>query len=435
MAQNSIIELQVINHIVQSKDLSFLKEENISPNQFSKTYRDIITFIYDHEREYGNVPDEGTLLSKFGEDYTVLEVKESKRYLTSKLKDFLAYVKLAEDFNEIKPLLESGDVQDALAQLRQKVDDTMKTFSPKSGATDIVHDLSRLQEYEDRISGKIEEKNYSLGFDGFDTSLGGLLSDDIVLVFARTSHGKSYLLTYIAHALYTQGLNILMYSGEMKSKDVGYRFDSINAHFSNKALMFGKHFDENKSFAQYKTYMENLKTSPNRFEIVTPLDLGGRMLNINDLEVLMERNKPDVLIIDQLSLMHDIRSNKNTQERTRYSNIMADLRLLSSTYNVPILIAAQANRKASERDEDGEFEIPEISHIAEADAIAHHCSRAIGFCTNKTDNQNMKLMKIGIRKNRFSGDEEFKVEVDFAHGYFNELKHKSLTDESGGSGF
>lgn len=435
MAQNSIIELQVINHVVQSKDLSFLKEENITPDQFSKTYRDIITFIYDHDREYGNVPDEGTLLSKFGEDYTVLEVNESKRYLVSKLKDFLAYVKLAEDFNEIKPLLESGDVQDALAQLRQKVDDTMKTFSPKSEATDIIHDISRLQDYEDKISGKIDEKNYSLGFEGFDNTLGGLLSDDIVLVFARTSHGKSYLLTYMAHALYTQGLNILMYSGEMKSKDVGYRFDSINAHFSNKSLMFGKQFEGTKSFAQYKTYMENLKNSSNRFDIVTPLDLGGRMLNINDLEVMMEKNKPDVLIIDQLSLMHDIRSNKNTQERTRYSNIMADLRLLSSTYNVPILIAAQANRKASERDEDGEFEIPEVSHVAESDAISHHCTRAIGFCTNKTEDKNIKLMKIGIRKNRFSGDEEFKVEVDFAHGHFKELRHKALTDESGGSGF
>ena len=429
MAQNSIIELQVINYVVKNGDLSMLKSENITPQQFSATYRDVISYVFEHDRKYGNVPDEGTLLNHFGDDYVVLEVRESPTYLKTKLKEYLAYVKLANDFGPIREKLDSGDVQGALSDLRASVEDGMKTFGVTSSVgTDLTKVLSRLDDYEKRLSGEVDTRTYSLGLDGLDDAFGGIVNDDVVLVFARTSHGKSYLLTYMAHALYRQGLNVLMYSGEMNSKDVGYRFDSIDSHFSNKALMFGKHLEGSKSFAQYQRYAEELKTGTNFFKVVTPQDLGGRMINIPDLEIFLDTQKPDVLVLDQLSLMADVRSNKVTQERTRYSNIMADLRILSTKYNVPILIAAQANRQSATRDEDGEFEIPEVSHVAESDAIVHHCTRAIGFCTNRIDDGSVKVMSIGIKKNRFGGEASFKVNVDFEHGTFEEVKHLRLKD-------
>jgi len=437
MAQNSIIELQTINYIVKNKDLSILKNENISPLHFSNTYKDIISYIFDHEKKYGNVPDESTMLSHFGDEYTILEVQERPRYLVDKLKEFLAYVKFANDFANIKKQLDEGDIQGAFANLKTSVEENMKSFGAQGNlGLDIMKDTSRFDEYEQRLSGD-QGQAYSLGFDALNDTFGGLLKDDVFLLFARLSHGKSYMMTYLAHALHQQGLNVLFYSGEMETSQVGYRYDSIDSHFSNRALLFGKDFDRGKSVAQYKKYVEELRHRPNYFNVITPDDLDGRFLNMNDIHKFVDERKPDVIFIDQLALMEDVRSTKNTQERIKYGNIMADLRVLANTKRIPVVIAAQANRMSATKDEDGEFTIPEMSHIAESDAVGHHCTRAIAFCTNTIDESGKQMMKVAVRKNRHGTTTEFKVDVDFEHGIFEELKHKRLRsdDQQEGVGF
>ena len=429
MAQNSIIELQVINYVLKNKSLSLLKDENISPNQFSDVYRDIIEYIYTHEKKYGVVPDETTIVASFN-DYTPLEVNESPKYLVDKLKSFLAYVQFGKEFVLIKKEMDDGNTDYALSLLKKSSDDALKIFTGRVGlGVDITKDVSRVDEYEKRLSGDGEEM-YSLGLESLDNAFGGILKDDIMLVFARLAHGKSYLLTYFAHALHKQGLNVLFYSGEMEATQVGYRYDSINANFSNKSLLFGKQLDEGRTTESYRRYLETLKDCDNYFKVVTPADLGGRFLNMNDVHKMVEDLKPDVIFVDQLSLMEDIRSTKVTQDRIKYGNIMADLRVLANTKRIPIIIAAQANRMSATKDEDGEFSIPEMSHISESDAIGHHCTRAVAFCTNKVDESSSQMMKIAIRKNRHGGADEFKVTVDFEHGRFTELKQKPLRADS-----
>lgn len=429
MAQNSIIELQVINYVIKTKDLSLLKNENITPEQFSDTYKDLIKYIYTHEDKYKVVPDETTMLSQFGSDYTALTVQESPKYLVDKLKQFLAYVKFGRDFAIAKKQIEEGSMDVALPFLKTSAEEALKIFSGASSVgTDIMTDTTRIDEYEKRISGD-SEKPYSLGMDSLDETFGGLLRDDVFLLFARLAHGKSYLMTYFAHALHQQGLKVMFYSGEMEASQVGYRYDSIDAHFSNKALLFGRPLSDGKSYAQYKSYIETLANKDNYFKVITPADLGGRFINMNDINKFVEDNTPDVIFIDQLSLVEDIRSTKVTQDRVKYGNIMADLRVLANTKRIPIVVAAQANRMSATKDEDGEFSIPEMAHISESDAIGHHCTRAIAFCTNKVDDSEKRLMKVAVRKNRHGGQIEFKLDTDFEHGIFEELKQKPLRSD------
>lgn len=433
MAQNSIIELQVINYVVKNKDLEILKRENIQPQYFSETYKDIINYVFDHEKKYQTVPDEVTMISQFGQDYTVLEVNETPKYLVDKLKDFLGYVYFAKDFAVAKPMIDSGNMEGAAQFLKNTTEQIAKLFGQRNeGGVDIMTDGSRLEEYEKRLTTD-EGESYSLGIDALDDAFGGLLRDDLMVLFARLANGKSYLMTLLAHTLHQQGLKVLFYSGEMEANQVGYRYDSIDSHFSNKALLFGRHFDQGQSFAQYKTYIERLASRPNYFKVICPKDLGGRFINMNDIKKLVDELKPDVIFLDQLSLVEDIRSTKTTPERTRYNNIMADLRVLANTQRIPVIVAAQANREATAKDDAGDVTIPEIHHIAESDAIGQHSTRAIAFCTHKFDDSGKLIMKLAVRKNRHGASAEFKMNVDFEHGIFEELKHKPLGGDGSGA--
>ena len=422
MAQNSIIELQVINWVVKNKDLTLLTNANISPSQFSDVYSDIIHFIFKHYKQYNVVPDEATLLSQFGQDYTVVEVHESPKYLINKLKQFLAFIQFGKDFAKAKKDIEEGNMEVALPFIKQISDDALKIFGESGVGMDITQDHSRLDEYKKRLDGEGEDM-YSLGFEALDDVFGGLLPDDIMLVVARLGHGKSYVLTYFAYTLHKQGLNVLFYSGEMGASQVGYRYDSIAGHFSNKALLFGKPM---AGEGYYEEYMKTLATSENYFKVVTPSDLGGRFLNMNDVNKFVEELKPDVIFIDQLSLMVDVRSSANTPERTKYSNITKDLRVIANTHRIPVVIAVQANRTSATKDEEGEAQIPEMHQIAESDSIGQDATRAIAFVTTQFDDSDQRLMKVAVRKNRHGKFGDFKLRVDFEHGKFDEVKSMPL---------
>lgn len=422
MAQNSIIELQVINWVVKNKDLSLLTNANISPTQFSDVYSGMIHFIFNHYKKYSVIPDEATLLSEFGQDYTVIDVQESPKYLIDKLKKFLAFVQFGKDFAKARKDIEEGNMEIALPFIKQTAEDALKIFGESGVGTDITKDHSRLDEYKKRLDGEGDEM-YSLGFEALDDIFGGLLPDDIMLVVARLGHGKSYVMTYFAQILHKQGLKVLFYSGEMEASQVGYRFDSIAGHFSNKALLFGKKLP---SATYYEEHVKSLAQSENYFKVITPADLGGRYMNMNDIHKFVEELKPDVIFIDQLSLMMDVRSNANTPERTKFSNITKDLRAVANTQRIPIVIAVQANRTSATKDEDGEAQIPEMHQIAESDSIGQDATRAIAFVTTQIDDSEQRLMKVAVRKNRHGKFGDFKIRVDFEHGRFDEVKSMPL---------
>lgn len=433
MTQNGIIELQVINYVIKNKNLNILRDENLTAESFTPVYRNVVEYLFEHERTYGNTPDELTVVGKF-DNYKALEVSESPNYLITKLKDFMAYNTAVESLKIVQELINEDKISEALTKLKEGAETSLKVLGGTSDlGHDIMKDASRLEEYETRLTGDGEE-TYSTGIDALDEAFGGLLMDDVVIVFARLGNGKSYFMTFLAEALHRQGLNVMFYTGEMGRSQVGYRLDSLSGHFSNRALLFGKHMDDS-SFAKYKTHVERLKNSSNYFTVIEPSDLGGRFMNVNDVRKFLDNQKPDVVFIDQLSLMEDVRSTKNTPDRIKYGNIMADLRVLSNTYRVPIIVTAQANRMSATKNDDGETMIPEMAHIAESDAIGHHCTRAVAFCTVRTEEDpNVSIMKVAVRKNRHGTLPEFKMEVNFDKGIFQEVKHKQLRAAPEGGG-
>ena len=69
------------------------------------------------------------------------------------------------------------------------------------------------------------------------------------------------LLKFLVEA-WKQGKRVGLYSGEMNSVKLGYRFDSWFQHFSNRSLVRGEQVDG------YKEFIENLKTQQTPFIIV-----------------------------------------------------------------------------------------------------------------------------------------------------------------------
>ena len=210
----------------------------------------------------------------------------------------------------------------------------------------------------------------------------------------------------MALAAAEQGLNVGLYSGEMSEKKVGYRLDTLLQHLPNSALIHGSISVKD----DYKTYIEHL---PNRLKgsikVLTPKMINGSA-GVNALRAFIEKDKLDILFIDQHSLLEDDRGAKNPIERA--SNISKDLKNLQVLKRIPIIAVSQQNRTKNDEDSDN----IDTNQIAQSDRIGQDATVIIGITRDKKDNSLLSLHVVKSRDSVVGNKITYKV--DFNVGTF-----------------
>jgi replicative DNA helicase len=75
-----MVQLQILNKVLLSKDISLIRNNDITSDMFAPPYNNYCDFILNHFEQYGNVPDKETFLSKFP-DFQLVQVTESNNAL------------------------------------------------------------------------------------------------------------------------------------------------------------------------------------------------------------------------------------------------------------------------------------------------------------------------------------------------------------------
>lgn len=386
-----IVQNQMLNYVLSSKDFSILSENSIGEDYFSDClaqYR----FIRDHYDTYGVVPDIYTFLDKFS-NWDVLEVRESPQFLIDEIHEDRKQRVLASAFNKVRDALNNGDVKKAEELYLKSFD----TFSSSSGikATDIYQDTGRYNEYVERMTN-IDQYYVSTGISELDAIIGGFdRRNEIGLIVARTGVGKSWMLDLMARASAEQGLTVGIYSGEMDKNKVAYRIDTLNSHLSNYSMTHGREDIQN----EYKRYIDEL---PNKYKgtikILEASELGD-FASVHDLGAFIDKYKLDILFVDQLSLLKDLSRAKDPTVMA--ANISKALKKLQVTKKIPIISACQQNRTSTADGVGSE-------HVSESDRRAQDASFIL-FVEQK-DN----LLTLNLNKARDSYD---KKKLTYAYDY------------------
>ena len=397
---------QVINYVLEKRQLDILIE--YAPSEF-EDYKQEIEYILDHHEEFGEVPSRQLFLGKFPE-FTIIEVLDSEEALRSSLSEAVLYSSTVTVINETVEILKEDSIK-AVDHLLRSLD----SLSIKSNVNseDIVKTI------QDRldIHSKAEEtvKYIPSGFPHIDKYTNGYSKgEDLIVMFARTGHGKSWFLLVSLHHAWTMGYNVGIMSPEMSPRKIGYRFDTISSSISNKDLIWGNPVKE------YITFVESFieANHATKFLVTTPKDF-HKNITVPRLKKWCIDNNIQVLGIDGITYLTDHRSKRGDTKTMMLTNIAEDLMDMSIELGIPITIIVQSNRGGV-----GEGGPPELENIRDSDGIAHNASKV--FSLKQSGNE----LEVSIKKNRdYKTGQCFKYRFDPDRGKIEYANDTSSTNK------
>lgn len=398
-----MIQLQLLNKLLDTRDVSIITDNNLSIDYFSE-YPKEFKYIQTHIHDYNKIPDKESFIAEFP-DFDIINVTESNDYLVKKLYEDFNIRKIAEKFNKIKDLIQSNNIEEAIQVYKEGYNSLQNNIATK--AVDIINDKSRFDAYVERCND-FSKYYVKTGFEELDKAIGGWdKEEELATIVARPSVGKTWILLKCATAAAMQGLNVGIYSGEMSERKVGYRLDTLIGHVSNKKLSHGDVAIQN----DYKQYIDNLPTLvKGSIKVLTPAMINGPA-GVNALRSFIEKENLDILFIDQHSLLEDDRKAKNPVEKA--ANISRDLKNLQVIKRIPIISVSQQNRTTNENGVD-------TSMIAQSDRIGQD-STVIIFLEKK-DN----ILSLYIVKSRDSeSGKKLQYALDLDRGIFTYIPAES----------
>lgn len=379
-----MVALQVISKVLNTKDWSLI-DKNMLTEEYFVGYEQEYNFIRNHYLQYGNIPDVSSFLSSFP-DFEVLQVEESDQYLVDTIREEFLYYKSVPVVKKIADLMQT-DANAAVEYMIHSMQDLQPNY--RLGGLDIIQQAQ--SRYEEFVERREHQDNWFIptGFEELDEVIHGLQrGEEFLVIIARTNQGKSWVLEKMCTHIWRIGLNVGYISPEMGPSSVGYRFDTLNEHFSNKDLMWG-----NKALKEeeYKNYIDSLKDKKNSFLVATPIDF-QRCITVSKLRNWIKQYKLDVIAIDGITYLSDERGKRGDNKTTSLTNISEDLMSLSVEMKIPIITVVQANRDATGTEDD----VPELETVRDSDGIAYNASKVISIRQLKNS-----VLRMVTKKQRF----------------------------------
>lgn len=373
-----MVQLQILNRVLETKDISILVNNNLTEDYFIE-YPEEYSFIKQHYENYKTVPDIETFLSNF-QDFEVLTVNESERYLVDTIREEYLYSKSVPVIKHAAELLK-GDANEASRYLQSELVNLTPNYT--TPFVDIIQDNNRYNIFGSK-SSKYDSWFISTGFEELDDIVSGWQQgEEFVVIFARTGIGKSWVLVKSMEHAWSIGKNVGYISPEMSADKIGYRFDTLHEHYSNIALLRG----DDSVIDNYDKYFENLQKQSNKFLVSTPHDFNNK-ITVTKLRNFVMSNKLDVLAIDGITYMSDERYKRGDNKTTSLTNISEDLMQLSLELKIPVLVVVQSNRGGVDK------ETPELEDIRDSDGISHNATKVISL------SRKGEALSLTIKKNR-----------------------------------
>lgn len=332
-----MLELQLLNAILNNRDASALIRFGLMDENQWLTHKSVYKYAMKHLEEFGELPSINSVIENT-DNFEVVDLGESVETLSKKLiernvknaqKQF--FVETAQQFGEMSAV-------DIIEAMESKVQE-FRNQSMSRGQNGIDWSNSgaeRFAEFERRKKHDFSRR-IPFFFPELTEVLGEMNGGYYLAIQAFTGKGKTWLGLLEALTVNDSGLNCLFESGEMSKPEISFRLDTLKGKFSNRALFTGSldfHSEE-----AYRDYLGDFGKGTTKAPLVIKTQEDwAKGLTVAQIEHDIQTHKPDVVIIDQFSLIRHI-----TNDRDGKSNTSKRLKEMAGKYGIVICLLYQAN--------------------------------------------------------------------------------------------
>lgn len=235
---------------------------------------------------------------------------------------------------------------------------------------------------------------YKTKLNEYDDITQGLSNSELTVVAGRHSMGKTSFLLNIAVNLAEQEIPVLYVSYDLDKNNLTNWILSIVSEVDGNKIKQG--FLQSKEWNKVAKGLEIIdKSLANYLQLEPNCYLYYKDL-FNLIREFKNQHSDGVVIVDYFQLIK--LSKKDDTRIIELSNLAAAFKNLAMEIEMPILLASQVNKKC----EDRQDKRPQLSDLAECDALAQHCDNLIFlyrddyYYSNKNeDDYDFQYNKIG----------------------------------------
>jgi replicative DNA helicase len=322
----------------------------------------------------------------------------------SDLRDYIKVVKdkailrnLIRVCNEVtsEALSEEDDAENILDQAERRIfaladEKTRQGFSAiKPIAEDVIR---KVEEYAKRESHALT--GLATGFREFDEKTSGLQRNDLVIIAARPSMGKTALcLTMAQNAAIQEKAVVALFSLEMSKEQLVMRMLSSEAKVDAHRFRTGYLTRD-----EWGRLAEGIQTlSDTRIFIDDSPGISVLQMRAKVRRLKAEQKALDLIVVDYLQLMSGSKRTESRQQEV--SQISRELKALAKEMNVPVVALSQLSRAPEARNPPR----PMMSDLRESGSIEQDAD-VVAFIYRedyyKPDDENAGIAEVIISKQR-----------------------------------
>ena len=227
------------------------------------------------------------------------------------------------------------------------------------------------------------ENNPQYGIKFLDKHTGGIHRGQLTIIGARPRTGKSAIALQIAANVATEGHKVLFIPLEM-----------LIPENLKRILLIEQVIEPNEPIDRdyVGQYLDELEKT---------LKFCEGLNNLDGIEKAIKAERPDVVIIDQLSQLTIAGAYKDTREMLK--RITRDLKRIALEYKTPLIVLSQVNRDSTNKRR------PDLESLAESDSIGQDADNVFLLYEDNEDDRDKPLRNINLliekQRNGITGKE------------------------------
>lgn len=347
------VERGFISKLIETKDITTIKECQITKRFLTGEHRVAFQFIQDTYLSTGDIPTVRAFEKRFptyrletyvptDSSHAIVGTEENLKFWCTELRIKLKHNTIADGVDEAVSKLQDFDTEEAYKLLKSTIS-FVESEVVESTAIDITKNTADRKEAYLRRKENKGMIGIPFGIKHLDYLTKGMIKDTVTTVVAKPGVGKTWFEVLVGSYCMLNNYRVLQLVTEMSDDIMRDRYE---------AMLFGMCYGD-FSYSHFKSGRLSLETEKKYFEFLDnelphfePL-IVEHVDGVMSAAAMIDKHKPDIVLIDGIYLMSDDQNAKD--DWARLTHISRDLKILAKRVHIPFLVNTQLDQKAKSK--------------------------------------------------------------------------------------